>query len=156
MLVLITAFSIVGISIEQVHVLDGAINEEMESFIHNETRKVAESVYLMCRSVQQLQDEALERNLGVATKLLREQGGMIFGQDEVAWRAVNQFDKSVREVTSAQGAGRRALAWQKCGYYAQIAGRRSGAGNVGSDLHPVSENERVRRHVAGGHQRPQR
>ena len=99
MLVLITAFSIVGISIEQVHILDNAINEEMESFIHNETRKVAESVYLMCRSVQQLQDEALKRNLDVAAKLLREQGGMAFGQDQVAWRAVNQFDKSVRDIT---------------------------------------------------------
>lgn len=99
MLVLITAFSIVGISIEQVHVLDTAINEEMESFIHNETRKVAESVYLMCRSVQQLQDEALKRNLDVAAKLLGEQGGMIFGQEKVAWRAINQFDKSVRDVT---------------------------------------------------------
>jgi diguanylate cyclase (GGDEF)-like protein/PAS domain S-box-containing protein len=98
MLVLITAFSIVGVSIEQVHVLNSAINEEMESFIHNETRKVAESVYLMCRSVQQLQDEALKRNLGVAAKLLREQGGMAFGQDQVAWQAINQFDKSVREI----------------------------------------------------------
>ncbi len=99
MLVLITAFSIVGISIDRVHVLDNAINEEMESFIHNETRKVAESVYLMCRSVQQLQDETLKRNLDVAAKLLREQGGMAFGQDQVAWRALNQFDKSVREIT---------------------------------------------------------
>ena len=99
MLVLITAFSIMGVSIDQVHVLDNAINDEMESFIHNETRKVAESVYLMCRSVQQLQDEALKRNLDVAAKLLREQGGMAFGQDQVAWRAVNQFDKSVREIT---------------------------------------------------------
>lgn len=77
MLVLITAFSIVGISIDQVHVLDSAISEEMESFIHNETRKVAESVYLMCRSVQQLQDEALKRNLDVAGKLLRDQGGCL-------------------------------------------------------------------------------
>jgi diguanylate cyclase (GGDEF)-like protein/PAS domain S-box-containing protein len=99
MLVLITAFSIVGISIDQVHVLDTAINEEMESFIHNETRKVAESVYLMCRSVQQLQDEALARNLDVAAKLLRKQGGMTLGQKKVPWHAINQFDKSIHDIT---------------------------------------------------------
>lgn len=98
MLVLITAFTIVGISIDQVHVLDTAIDEEMESFIHNETRKVAESVYLMCRSVQQLQDESLKRNLDVATKLLGEQGGLSFSPERVRWRAANQFDKSVKAI----------------------------------------------------------
>ncbi len=98
LLVLMTAFSIVGVSIEQVYVLDSAINGEMERFIHNETRKVAESVYLMCRSVQQLQDEALARNHAVVAKLLREQGGMTFGQEKVKWRAINQFDQSVVET----------------------------------------------------------
>lgn len=98
MLVLMTAFSIVGISIEQVHVLDNAINGELDRYIHNETRKVAESVYFMCRSVQQFTDEALERNLGVARTLLRDQGGMTFGKETVSWRAINQVDHSVVEV----------------------------------------------------------
>jgi diguanylate cyclase (GGDEF)-like protein/PAS domain S-box-containing protein len=98
MLVLMTALSIVGISIEQVHELDTAISDELERYIHSETRKVAENVYLMCRSVQQHQDEELDRNMRVARKLLRDRGGLSFGRDTVFWRALNQFDQSVSEV----------------------------------------------------------
>lgn len=99
LLVLMTAFSIVGVSIDQVHVLDRSISEELERFIHNETRKVVENVYLMCRAVQQQQDEALERNLGVAKSLLEGQGGVAFGTRNIHWRVVNQADHSSRDVT---------------------------------------------------------
>lgn len=51
MLVVVTALSIVGIAIDQVHILDVAIHGELERFIRSETQKVAENVYLMCRSV---------------------------------------------------------------------------------------------------------
>jgi len=97
-LVLITAFSIVGISIDQVHVLDSVISDELDHFIRSETRKVAENVYLMCRSVQQQQDEELERNLRVVQRLLREQGGMSFARERIQWQAVNQFDHSTMNL----------------------------------------------------------
>ncbi|MDY0261564.1 Cache 3/Cache 2 fusion domain-containing protein [Syntrophotalea acetylenica] len=98
MLVVVTALSIVGIAIDQVHILDVAIHGELERFIRSETQKVAENVYLMCRSVQQQQDEELERNLQVAARLLRDGGGLSFSREEVLWQAVNQFDHSRKAV----------------------------------------------------------
>jgi diguanylate cyclase (GGDEF)-like protein/PAS domain S-box-containing protein len=91
LLVLLTAASIVGIAIYQENVLKRNIGEEVDLLVRSEIKKVAQNVYLMCRTMQESLEQMLEHGLKVATDVANRQAQLDFDGTPVIWQAVNQF-----------------------------------------------------------------
>ena len=77
---------------------DISINEQARS----ETAKIAQSVYQMCLSTEQRNQADLTRDLGVARRLIQQNGEIILGSEKVVWSAVNQFTQQAASVTLPQ------------------------------------------------------
>ena len=91
LLVLLTAVSIVGIALYQEKILERNIGTEVEQLVRSETKRVAQDVYLMCRTMQESLDQMLAHGLKVAMELGIRQGNLDFsGPASFTWRAVNQ------------------------------------------------------------------
>jgi methyl-accepting chemotaxis protein len=98
LLVILTALSIVGIALHQKNVLEENIKIEVDQLIESETKKVAQDVFLMCRTMHESLEKRLERKLGVAKNVLDDTGQVTFGQEKVRWQAINQYTGLRKEV----------------------------------------------------------
>ncbi len=98
LLVLLTATSIVGIALYQKNVLKRDISEEVDLLVRSEINKVAQNVYLMCRTMQESLEQMLEHGLKVATDVATRQGRLDFDGPPVTWQAVNQFSGGQSEA----------------------------------------------------------
>ena len=99
LLVLLTAASIVGIAIYQENILKRNIGEEVDLLVCSEIKKVAQNVYLMCRTMQESLEQMLEHGLKVATDVANRQAQLDFDGAPVTWQTVNQFSGEHGEVT---------------------------------------------------------
>ncbi len=99
LLVLLTAMSIVGIAIYQENVLKRNIGDEVDLLVRSEIKKVAQNVYLMCRTMQESLEQMLTHGLNVVADVGTRQGQLDFEGDPVTWQAVNQFTSDTSEVT---------------------------------------------------------
>ncbi len=99
LLVLLTATSIVGIAMYQEKVLEQNIGHEVDVLVRSEIKKVAQNVYLMCRSMQESLEQMLSHGLNVVADVGTRQGKLSFEGAPVTWEAVNQFSNETSEVT---------------------------------------------------------
>lgn len=99
LLVLLTAASIVGIAIYQENILKRNVGEEVDQLVRSEIKKVAQNVYLMCRTMQESLEQMLEHGLKVATDVATNHAQLEFNGAPVIWQAVNQFSGEHSEVT---------------------------------------------------------
>jgi diguanylate cyclase (GGDEF)-like protein/PAS domain S-box-containing protein len=98
LLVLLTATSIVGIAFYQENVLKRDIGKEVDLLVRSELKKVAQNVYLMCRTMQESLEQMLEHGLKVATDVATHHARLEFNGSPVTWQAVNQFSGGQSEV----------------------------------------------------------
>jgi diguanylate cyclase (GGDEF)-like protein/PAS domain S-box-containing protein len=99
LLVLLTAASIVCIAIYQENVLKRNVDDEVDLLVRSEIKKVAQNVYLMCRTMQETLEQMLEHGLKVATDVTTQHAQLEFYGPPVTWRVVNQFSGEHSEVT---------------------------------------------------------
>jgi methyl-accepting chemotaxis protein len=97
-LVLVTALSIVGITLFQ----KGVIRQEVDAVITqqamDETGKIAQSVYLMCQAMYESVSQTVANNLKVSAEVMDEVGPVSFARETVTWQAVNQYTKQTGKV----------------------------------------------------------
>ncbi|APG27370.1 hypothetical protein A7E78_05640 [Syntrophotalea acetylenivorans] len=99
LLVLLTAASIVGIAMYQEKVLERNIGQEVDLLVSSEIKKVAQNVYLMCRTMQESLEQMLTHGLNVAADVAGNHAQLNFKGAPVSWQAVNQFTNETSEVT---------------------------------------------------------
>jgi methyl-accepting chemotaxis protein len=92
-LVLVTALSIVGITLFQKGVIQNKVDEVISQQAKDETAKVAQSVYLMCQAMYESVSQTVANNLKVAEEIMAEVGPVSFARETVSWQAVNQYTK---------------------------------------------------------------
>jgi signal transduction histidine kinase len=97
--IIVTTVVILIIALSQKRALDDFFVREIDEQTRNEACKVAQDVYLMCRSAQESVQKTVDANLRVAEDVLNNTGEVIFGRENVAWTAVNQFSHETREVS---------------------------------------------------------
>jgi signal transduction histidine kinase len=96
--ILLTAIVAFGVALYQKGVLESFFSHEIDSQARNEASKIAQAVYLMCRSAQESVQKTVDSNLRVAEDLLFRSGAVSFGQESVRWQAVNQFTGERAEI----------------------------------------------------------
>lgn len=96
--IILTTMVIVGIALYQKGVLRDFFAAEIDRQARSEARKVAQSVYLMCRSAQESVQKTVDYSLRVAEDVLSHAGSVSFSQDKAAWTAVNQFTQERKAV----------------------------------------------------------
>jgi methyl-accepting chemotaxis protein len=97
-LVLVTALSIVGITLYQKGVIRKKVDAVITRQAMDETGKVAQSVYLMCQAMYESVSQTVANNLKVAGEVMAETGPVSFARETVAWQAVNQYTKETRKI----------------------------------------------------------
>ena len=99
LLVLLTALSIVGIVVCQKNVLKRDVGHEVDLLVQSELKKIAQNVYLMCRSMQESFDRIMAHGLNVAMHVGSEHGKLDFQGAPVTWKAINQYTREEIEVS---------------------------------------------------------
>lgn len=89
-LVLVTALSIVGITLYQKGVIRKKVDAVITTQVMDETGKVAQSVYLMCQAMYESVSQTVANNLKVAGEVMAETGPVSFARETVTWQAVDQ------------------------------------------------------------------
>ncbi len=89
--ILLTVVIAFGVALYQKGVVETFFSQEIQAQARNEASKVAQAVYLMCRSAQESVQKTLDSNLQVAEDLLTRSGAVSFGHETVRWQAINQF-----------------------------------------------------------------
>ncbi len=97
--IIATTVIILIIALSQKGMLDEFFAREIDQQARNEARKVAQDVYLMCRSAQESVQKTVDASLRVEEDVLARAGEVTFGPEQVAWTAVNQFSHETREVS---------------------------------------------------------
>jgi len=96
--ILLTAIIAFGVALYQKGVLETFFSHEIDSQARNEASKVAQAVYLMCRSAQESVQKTVDASLRVAEDLFARSGAVSFGTESVRWQAVNQFTGETVEM----------------------------------------------------------
>ncbi|NJC87606.1 MAG: PAS domain S-box protein [Desulfuromonas sp.] len=89
--IILTALVILAISLYQNSLLNSFFDEEIDRQARSEAQKIAQDVYLMCRSAQESVQQTVDANLRVAADILARSGPVTFGREQIRWQAVNQF-----------------------------------------------------------------
>jgi PAS domain S-box-containing protein len=97
--IILTAIIVLAISLYQKSRLQDYFSTEIDRQARSEAQKIAQDVYLMCRSAQESVQLTVDANLRVAADILNRSGPVTFDRQEVAWEAVNQFTHSSRRIT---------------------------------------------------------
>ncbi len=103
--VALTAIALIGVVLfqrgginTQNQIAQREVSDELFELAQNETGKIAENVYLMCRAQQEALEQKVRSDLSVARDVLRRTGAVSFSTVEVDWTAVNQFSKSANRI----------------------------------------------------------
>lgn len=96
--IILTALVILAIFLYQSSLLHSFFHEEIDRQARSEAQKVAQSVYLMCRSAQESVQQTVDANLRVAADIFDRSGPVSFGPEPVRWTAVNQFTQRSQAV----------------------------------------------------------
>ncbi len=105
-MVVLTAFTIVGVAIYEKMVLHDDVQEEIYHLADREAEKIVQNVYLMAKAMQASQEETMIHNLRVAEKIFHEAGPLFFKSQQVLWQARNQYSGKIVPVSlPAMGVG---------------------------------------------------
>lgn len=96
--ILLTALIAFGVGLYQKGILETFFSHEIEAQAQNEARKIAQAVYLMCRSAQESVQKTVDTNLRVAGDILSRAGKVSLGRESLRWEARNQFTGEVTDV----------------------------------------------------------
>jgi signal transduction histidine kinase len=96
--ILLTALIAFGVGLYQKGILENFFGHEIEAQAQNEARKIAQAVYLMCRSAQESVQKTVDTNLRVAGDILARAGKVSLGGESLRWEARNQFTGEVTDV----------------------------------------------------------
>ena len=96
--ILLTALIAFGAGLYQKGILETFFSHEIEAQAQNEARKIAQAVYLMCRSAQESVQKTVDTNLRVAGDILSRAGKVSLGRESQRWEARNQFTGEVTDV----------------------------------------------------------
>lgn len=97
--IILTALVILTIALYQNSRLHQFFNVEVDRQARSEAQKIAQNVYLMCRSAQESVQQTVNANLRVADDILERSGPVTFDSHQVRWEAVNQFTQRSQTVT---------------------------------------------------------
>ncbi|RII27157.1 MAG: hypothetical protein CXR31_07845 [Geobacter sp.] len=97
--IVLTVAVALGVALYQADVLKTFFGREIEEQAKSESQKIAQDVYLMCRSAQESVQLTMNHNLSVAADVLKHSGPVSFGSERVAWTAVNQLDHKAETIT---------------------------------------------------------
>lgn len=79
--------------------LEDRVLEYVNSFAQTEVEKTAKQVFLMCKTVQEGTARHLLATMNVAKEEIKRSGGIALGNEQVTWRATNQFTQQVKTVS---------------------------------------------------------
>jgi len=96
--ILLTVLIAFGVGLYQKGILQTFFGHEIEAQAQNEARKIAQAVYLMCRSAQESVQKTVDTNLRVAGDVLARAGKVSLGRESLRWEARNQFTGEVTDV----------------------------------------------------------
>lgn len=96
--ILLTALVAFGVGLYQKGTLETFFGHEIEAQAQNEARKIAQAVYLMCRSAQESVQKTVDTNLRVAGDILARAGKVSLGRESLRWETRNQFTGEVADV----------------------------------------------------------
>lgn len=96
--IILTALVILAISLYQNLLLNSFFDQEIDRQARSEAQKIAQNVYLMCRSAQESVQQTVDSNLRVAADILERSGPVTFDRQTVRWEAVNQFTRRSQTV----------------------------------------------------------
>jgi signal transduction histidine kinase len=96
--ILLTIIVAFGVALYQKGVLEDFFGNEIDEQARREAQKIAQSVYLMCRSAQEAVQKTTNANLRVAEEILRQAGPVSFSPPQVEWAAANQFTRDAQGV----------------------------------------------------------
>ena len=74
-------------------------DEESTALAYADLNHIAENIYGMCQAQQELLQQQVDHSLNVARYILKNTGVVHFGEETVAWSAVNQYTKASAPVT---------------------------------------------------------
>jgi methyl-accepting chemotaxis protein len=93
-LVLITVIAVLGIALYSKASLKEGIGAEIDHLTRGEAKKIAQDVYLMCRTAQESVQLMVDAGLEVARDILHRSGDVSLGDDTLTWVAINQYTKA--------------------------------------------------------------
>lgn len=96
--ILLTALIAFGVGLHQKGILETFFGHEIEAQAQNESRKIAQAVYLMCRSAQESVQKTVDTNLRVAEDILARAGKVSLGRESLRWEARDQLTGEVTDV----------------------------------------------------------
>jgi PAS domain S-box-containing protein len=97
--IVLTALVVLLISLYQKSLLNDFFSAEIDQQARIEAQKIAQDVYLMCRSAQEAVQQTVDANLRVAGDILARSGEVTLGRQLVDWTAVNQFTHRSQQVS---------------------------------------------------------
>ncbi len=93
-----TTASLLGITLYEKSVVQADISQEIDELARNEAGKIAQDVYLMCRSMQESVQQLVDASLNVAREQMNRMGSISFSTDSVRWQAINQYTKQQLDI----------------------------------------------------------
>ncbi len=78
--------------------MEVALAEECRTLAESDLLHIAQGVYALCESQEEVIQKAVSNNLNVARKCLNDTGAVNFSADTVVWKAKNQFSGAVVEA----------------------------------------------------------
>lgn len=100
--IILTAVVVLGVALYQKSVLSNFFAEEIDRQAQSEAQKIVQSVYLMCRAVQESAQQAVNANLRVAADILKHSGPVSCSRQTVTWEATNQFSQEKSLISLPQ------------------------------------------------------
>ena len=98
LLLVVCVAAMIGILSFERNALSAMMNADLEKEALNESTKVNEILYLMCKASENRTQRRLDYNLGFATDLITSQGGISFSAETVEWDAKNQMDAVSKKI----------------------------------------------------------
>ena len=79
--------------------MEQAAVEECQTLAYADLDHIAEGVYAMCASQQELLQQSINDSLNVARRVLAQTGPVRFAEETVTWTAIDQFTKTEKSVS---------------------------------------------------------
>ncbi len=97
--IVLTAVIVLAVSLYQKALLQEYFSTEIDRQARSEAQKIAQDVYLMCRSAQESVQLTVDASLRVAVDILTRRGPVSFAERQVDWEAVNQFTHDAHRIS---------------------------------------------------------
>ena len=96
--VLVTAIALVSLVVWQSEEYSRLAQAEINALINADLDHIARSVYNLVQTENEAVQAQVDGNLKVARHILDQKGGIHLGEEQVSWRAINQFTQDGHEL----------------------------------------------------------